>query len=168
MSSDALTRALDLNHHPSVTVFGALITWVASKAPDIDNPRSRPGQQLNKIIPGMSDTIKDMFGHRGLTHWGSVGITNGIIIGTIAMVINPSLWWIGLAATVGWITHILGDCCTYKGAPAYAPFSRSMVRLPYGYRLESGGTTEFLVVYPLAFVWALLMTMASVALTLFA
>jgi len=167
MSGDTLTRALDPHHPYYVTIAGALIAWAAAKAPDIDNPNSRPGRQANKLIPGMSDAIEAAFGHRGLTHWASTGIVNGIALGALAFLINPSLWWIGLAVIVGWLTHIAGDCCTYRGAPAYGPFNRNPVRLPYGYRIECGGPIEARIVYPLAFVWALSMSTMSVALAVF-
>ena len=168
MSGDTIIRALDLNHPYYVTIAGALITWAAAKAPDIDNPDSRPGRQINKLIPGMSDAIQATFGHRGLTHWASAGIINGAVLGFLACLIHPSLWWIGLAVTVGWLTHIAGDCCTYQGAPLYGPFNRSPIRLPYGYRIECGGPVEARVVYPIAIIWALSMFMMSVAFALFA
>ena len=167
MSGDTLTRALDPHHPYYVTLAGALIAWAAAKAPDVDNPDSRPGRQVNKLIPGMSDAIEAAFGHRGLTHWASTGIVNGVALGALASLINPSLWWIGLAVAIGWLTHIAGDCCTYRGAPAYGPFNRDSIRLPYGYRIECGGPIEARIVYPLAFVWALSMSTMSVALAVF-
>lgn len=167
ITGDALTRASGTSHPYYVTLAGALIAWAAAKAPDVDNPDSRPGRQINKLIPGMSDAIEAAFGHRGLTHWGITGIVNGLIFGFLACLITPSLWWIGLAVMVGWLTHIAGDCCTYRGAPAYGPFNRDPIRLPYGYRIECGGPVETQFVYPLAVVCALSMFTVSVALTVF-
>lgn len=167
MSGDALTHALGLNHPYYVTFAGALLTWAAAKIPDVDNPDSRPGRQINRLIPGMSDAIEAAFGHRGLTHWGLTGIVNGLALGALACLIAPSLWWIGLAVIVGWLTHIAGDCCTYRGAPAYGPFNCDPIRLPYGYRIECGGPVEARVVYPIALVWMLSMFMTSVALVVF-
>lgn len=167
MGGDTLTRMFDLHHPYYLTLAGALITWSAAKAPDIDNPCSKPGQQINMIIPGASEMIEATFGRRGITHWAGTGIANGLVIGFLACLIHPSLWWIGLAVIVGWLTHIAGDCCTYQGAPAYGPFIRKAVRLPYGYRIECGGPAEVKTVYPLALTLALSMTLASVALTVF-
>jgi len=167
MSGDALARALGANHPYYVTIAGALIAWGAAKAPDIDNPNSRPGRQVNKLIPGLSDMIESVVGHRGLTHWASTGIANGVTLGAIASLINPSMWWIGLAVTIGWLTHIAGDCCTYRGVPAYGPFNLDPIRLPYGYRIECGGQIETRIVYPLTVVWALSVFTTSVALTVF-
>jgi len=167
MSGDILTRALGTDHPYYVTLAGALIAWAAAKAPDIDNPDSRPGRQINKIIPGMSDTIEVAFGHRGLTHWATTGLFNGAVLGTIAYLIHPSLWWIGLAVAVGWITHIAGDCFTYRGAPAFGPFRHDPIRIPYGYQIECGGPIEAKVVYPIALVWAMTTFTTSVALAVF-
>lgn len=164
MSGDALTRAIGTNHPYYVTIAGALLTWAAAKAPDVDNPNSRPGWQINKLIPGMSNAIEAALGHRGLTHWGITGIVNGLIVGFLAYLIHPSLWWTGLAIAVGWLTHIAGDCCTYRGAPAYGPFDRTPIRLPHGYRIECGGEIETQFVYPLALVCALFMFTVSAVL----
>lgn len=168
MSGDTLSRVLDLNHPYYVTIAGALLASVAAKAPDVDNPNSRPGRQINKVIPGMSDTIEAAFGHRGLTHWATIGVFNGAVLGCLSYLIHPSLWWIGLAVTVGWLTHIVGDCCTYRGAPAGGPFNRDPIRLPYGYRIECGGTVETRIVYPSAVALALVTSTTSLALTMFA
>jgi membrane-bound metal-dependent hydrolase YbcI (DUF457 family) len=164
MTGDAITRGLDLHHPPYVTIAGALIAWGAAKAPDIDNPDSRPGRKLNGVIPGLSDAINAALGHRGLTHWAGTGIVVGTIVGVLACLIHPSLWWTGLAVTVGWITHIAGDCCTYRGAPAYGPIRCDPIRLPYGYRIECGGQIEDRIVYPVAWIWTLYASMASIAL----
>lgn len=164
-TGDALTRVLGSNHHHYyLTLAGALITWVAAKAPDIDNPDSRPGRQLNRIIPGASNVIERILGHRGPTHWISTGIVIGLVVGLLAHTIAPSWWWIGLATTAGWSIHIAGDCCTHKGAPAYGPFRRTPIRLPYGYRIECGGEIETNIIRPAAALWALLALAASSAL----
>lgn len=167
LSGDTIVRLCGADHPYYVTVIGEIIAWAAAKAPDVDNPDSRPGRQVNKLIPGMSDTINAAFGHRGLTHWAITGVVNGAIIGLIAYLISPSLWWIGLAATVGWITHIAGDCCTYRGAPAYGPFRRDTIRLPYGYRIECGGPIELKVIYPAALAWALAASFTSITADIF-
>lgn len=165
MTGDTIARACGADHSPFVTLAGVVLAWAAAKAPDIDTPDSTPGHQINKLVPGLSNTIQAAFGHRGLTHWATTGLVNGAAIGALACLINPSLWWIGLAVTVGWITHIAGDCCTYRGAPAFGPFRRGMVRTPYGYRIECGGPAETRFVYPAMLVWALSMSIASFALT---
>lgn len=168
MTADTIIRAVGLDHPYSVTIIGALLTWAAAKAPDVDNPDSRPGRQVNKVIPGMSNTIEAVFGHRGLTHWAATGVFTGAALGFVAQLIHPSLWWIGLAVATGWITHVAGDCCTYQGAPAFGPYRRDPIRLPYGYRIECGGPTESRIVYPIALVWAVSTSITSFALTMFA
>ena len=163
MTADTLTRAAGLAHPYYVTLIGAVAALIAAKAPDIDTPDSRPGRQLNRLIPGAADTIEAVCGHRGLTHWASVGLCVGGAIGALAHMINPSLWWIGLAISVGWIVHIAGDCCTYQGVPAFGPFRFDAVRLPYGWRIECGGKTETRIIYPMSIVWAFSMSITSLA-----
>lgn len=168
MTGDALTRVCQLHHPYWITLAGALIAWEAAKAPDIDNPDSRPGRAANRLVPGMSTTIESLFGHRGLTHWASTGIAIGVTIGSLASLIHPTLWWIGLAIAIGWLTHLAGDACTYQGVPAYGPFSNRPIRLPYGKRIACGGKTETQFVYPLVRVWESLAFLSSAALAVFA
>jgi inner membrane protein len=168
MTGDTVAHACGLGHPYSVTFAGAIIAWVAAKVPDIDNPDSHPGRQVNALVPGLSTAIGAAFGHRGLTHWAITGLLGGAIAGILAGLASPSLWWVGLAVAVGWVTHIAGDCCTYRGAPAFGPFRRGVVRIPYGYRIECGGPVEIRFVYPAALAWALSMYTASLALAVFA
>lgn len=164
MSGDTLIRAFGVDHPYYMTVAGALLAWAAAKAPDIDNPDSRPGRQINRLLPGASDAVQALLGHRGATHWVATGVVNGAALGLIAFLVVSAWWFIGLAVSVGWLTHIAGDCITYRGAPAFGPFRRTPVRLPYGYRIKVGGPIEVKIVYPAAVVWAMSMSAASVAL----
>lgn len=166
MTGDTIARLCGADHPYYITVLGELLAWAAAKAPDIDTPDSHPGRQVNALIPGLSNMIGDVFGHRGVTHWATTGVFSGAAFSALLCLANPSLWWIGLAVTAGWLTHIAGDCCTYRGAPAYGPFRRSPVRLPYGYRIECGGPTEIRIIYPAALTWAVAAASASLALAM--
>lgn len=65
-----------------------------------------------------------------------------------------------------WLTHILGDYLTWKGAPLLAPFTHRPVRLPYGLRIQTNGLFERLVIRRFAEFWAVTATVGF-AFTLF-
>lgn len=167
MAGDTIVRIIGSDHPYYIAIAGGLIAYNAAKAPDIDNPDSRPGRQINNLLPGLSNAINALLGHRGATHWIATGVFNGAALGVLAVLVYPPLWWVGLAVMVGWTTHIIGDCCTYQGAPAYGPFTTRPVRLPYGYRIECGGNIETTIVYPAALVAAVATVPVSIAYVLF-
>lgn len=136
-----------------VIIAGAAMTYGAAGLPDIDNPDSHAGHQLNRIIPGASEAIHDLVGHRTVTHWAATGIVLGLIVGFGAFLVHPSLWWIGLAFGGGWVIHSIGDCLTWSGSPLLGPFIRRPVRPPYGWRFQVGGKFEIQVITPLMIIW---------------
>lgn len=163
-----LTTATAVHHHihPAVAGAGAVLAWYAAKAPDIDNPDSTPARQIDKLIPGLPAWLKQNFGHRGLTHWGITALGIGTAFALLFGALSTTLWWLGLAIGVGWLTHILGDCLTWRGAPLMAPFTDQPVRPPYGMRFQTNGTFERLVVRRFVEFWAAIAT-AAFAYTLF-
>jgi len=134
--------------NPGVAVAGAALACLTAQVPDIDHPESKPGRILNSIAPNMSELIEQRFGHRGITHRILTAITAGGIASLCLYALSPSLWWLGLAIGIGWIIHILGDCLTHSGVMMFAPFSKVVVRPPYGWRLKTGGDFEMLVLRP--------------------
>lgn len=161
-----LTTSAALHPHPTVAAAGTIIAWYAARLPDVDNPNSRPAHQLNRIAPGLPRWLNRHAGHRGITHWGSVAFFVGLLIASLFSLVVPPLWWLGLAVGIGWITHILGDCLTWDGAPLLAPFTFRPVRPPYGLRFKVGGRIERYIVHPLAVLWAVAAALAFVS-TLF-
>lgn len=163
-----LTTATALHHHihPAVVGAGTVLAWYSAKAPDIDNPDSRPAHQVDRLIPGLPAWINQHAGHRGITHWGATAIGTGAVFTTLFSALSTTLWWLGLAIGIGWLTHILGDCLTWQGAPLVAPFNNQPVRPPYGWRFQTNGVFERLVVRRFAEFWAITAT-AGFAYTLF-
>lgn len=98
--------------------------------------------------------------------WG-VGVLVGVVAGISIDFTPTAIWAIGIAITVGWSTHILGDCVTYQGAPALGPFTLRPVRTPYGARFAVGSSFETGLVYPTVLTWAIVATTGSVVLTVF-
>jgi len=153
----------DIN--PIVAITSSALCYYSAELPDIDHPDSHPTRVISRFAPEIPRAIQDMCGHRGMTHWGINSISVGILIGSAATLIHPSLWWIGLAIGTGILVHVLGDCLTWSGAPLLAPFVDRPIRLPYGYRFESGGKFENMIVYPFVLFWALFSVVISVSLT---
>lgn len=151
---------------PVVVVAGGVISWGASQLPDVDQPDSRPSNLIGRLIPGLPELIQDHCEHRGITHWGTIALAIGIITGSAATLINGSMWWIGLAIGGGLLTHVLGDCLTWSGAPLLQPLVDAPIRLPYGYRFKSGGRTEMIIIYPLCLMWAAISTTVALWLSI--
>lgn len=148
--------------HPGVVAAGTLLAWGAAKAPDIDNPGSRPARQVDRLIPGLSEWLSQAAGHRGVTHWGVTAVILGALSEALFSALNPALWVLGLAVGLGWLAHILGDCLTWAGTPLLAPFRAGVVRPPYGWRFETGGVFERQIVRPLLWTWALVALIAYI------
>lgn len=158
MGGDTILRLLGMDLSGAETLFGVSVVWFMSKAPDIDNPHSAPGHAINRMVPGLSDTINWVGGHRGPTHWISTGLAVSLILGLLAVWISPLLWWVGAGTAIGWVSHVVGDCCTYRGVRIFGPFGKNVVRLPYGFRFESGGRFEVQVIAPLISIFMLAVT----------
>jgi membrane-bound metal-dependent hydrolase YbcI (DUF457 family) len=152
-----LTTATLLGDHidPIIVGVGAVLAWTAAKIPDIDNPNSDPGRQLDKLVPGLPAWLAQTTGHRGITHWGITAIGAGVVFALLGGAVDDTLWWLGVAVGLGWITHVIGDCLTWNGAPLLAPFTRRTTRPPYGYRIRVNGPFERQVIRPAARLWAL-------------
>jgi hypothetical protein len=138
-------------------ILGGALVVATSRLPDIDHPDSGPGRRMSRLLPGFPQLLKRAFGvRRSPTHWGGVAVCAGILTGSLASVVSPSLWWVGLAIGGSWLAHIAGDCLTWQGAPLYAPLSLRMIRPRRGNRFECGGTFERRLVQPAAMAWCLL------------
>lgn len=163
-----LTTATAFHHHihPAVVVAGTALAWFSAKAPDIDNPDSLPAHQIDKLTPGLSTWIEQHAGHRGCTHWGVTALGTGAVFAVIFGAISTMLWWLGLAIGIGWLAHVLGDCLTWSGAPLMSPFTARPVRPPYGWRIQTNGKCERLVIRRVAEFWAIVSAVAF-AYTLF-
>lgn len=148
-----ITMSAILYPHPVIVAAGTGIVWSAATLPDIDNPDSRPGHQLDQLIPGLPVWLEQHAGHRGITHWGISAVLLGGILAFLLAAITPVLAWLGVAVGLGWLVHILGDCLTWQGAPLLAPFVDKSIRPPYGWRFKTGGRFELLIVRWVFFIW---------------
>jgi inner membrane protein len=93
---------------------------VGSLLPDIDEPTSYVGRRSF----GVSNKVKEAFGHRGMTHslfvWG--------IIALVVMWESSSLFAVGFA--LGYLFHILEDFFSVQGVPLFWPFTTKRFKIP--------------------------------------
>ncbi|UOE77884.1 metal-dependent hydrolase [Parageobacillus thermoglucosidasius] len=93
---------------------------VGSLIPDIDEPTSYVGRRSF----GVSNKVKEAFGHRGMTH-------SLVMWGIIALVISwesSSLFAVGFA--LGYLFHILEDFFSVQGVPLFWPFISKRFKIP--------------------------------------
>lgn len=89
----------------------------------------------------------DTFGHRGFMHsalgtvvfGGAAGLVAGHILG----------WQAGIAAVVGYASHLAGDACTISGIPILYPRKTRIHLMPLGARLSTGTWPEDIVLVAL-------------------
>ncbi|EZP77407.1 membrane-bound metal-dependent hydrolase [Parageobacillus genomosp. 1] len=93
---------------------------IGSLLPDIDEPKSYVGRRSM----GMSNKVKEAFGHRGMTH-------SLVVWGVIALVISwesSSLFAAGFV--LGYLFHILEDFFSVQGVPLFWPFTVKRLKIP--------------------------------------
>ncbi|WP_299549745.1 metal-dependent hydrolase [uncultured Helicobacter sp.] len=143
----------DLSAFYSAIALGALL-------PDIDEPNSTIGR---KTI-GVSNAIKAVFGHRGITH----SLVFLLIVGVILLLVSAfgaeflkgipfvsgfvkdldeavlEIFIFGVL--LGCVFHLMGDMLTPSGVPLFLPFSAKPVHLtPVFLRFKTGGVWDYAV-----------------------
>lgn len=101
MTGDAVAQLTHIPLPRPVVLAGAIAAYLAAKAPDIDHPDSRPGHLLNRYLPGASDLINRLLGHRGVTHWAITGLLVGLVVGLIGQIIPKGILSFLLGLVVG-------------------------------------------------------------------
>jgi membrane-bound metal-dependent hydrolase YbcI (DUF457 family) len=129
-----------VGHAPGLvpTVAGAVLCGVGALLPDLDHPQSMASRSLGWVSRLVSAGVRLGCGHRGPTHWGIVGVMLGLAVGALAALVEPSLWWVGLAVGAGHVVHVLGDCLTDAGAPLFGPWCRRPVGVWVPLRFKTG------------------------------
>ncbi len=117
--------------HPAYPYLFVPLATILSGLPDIDTEKSKFGR---KIYP-VSLFLRVVFGHRGLFH--SLLAAFGIYF---------LFWylkypWIGLAALVGYLAHLVGDALTLEGIDPFYPFTKWRIS---GF-MKTGGFLESVV-----------------------
>lgn len=142
-----------------LSVFYGAVT-LGALLPDIDEPNSMLGR---KTI-GISNMIKALFGHRGLTH----SITFIVFIGILLLVLSAFggevLQGVPLISSfvkdldsatleififgilLGCVFHLFGDMLTISGVPLLLPFKTQNYHLtPTFLRFKTGGIWDYAV-----------------------
>ncbi|MEM7347279.1 MAG: metal-dependent hydrolase [Chloroflexota bacterium] len=153
----AAVATIVLNQETGMSPPG-LMGWVVmlggSLLPDIDEPKStvsNPAGIFTKVMPrwvrdminipfrAASKSIRDVFGHRGATHyllWPAIMFWLSWYNG------SPLLWWFAW----GYLWHELADWITKVGIPAAGPFySKNITLFPKSFRVKTGGPVENLI-----------------------
>ena len=125
----ASTNTLELSSILALS-FGALI-------PDIDEPGSYIGHRTR----GISDLIKLVFGHRGITHSLLFVLLSGMLFVLVGKLLNIPLH-IAFYVTLGVFLHILEDSFGNGGVEWLLPFSKKTYHIVL---YNTGSLIEFLI-----------------------
>lgn len=144
-----------LTHTPlnakDLSVFYGAVT-LGALFPDIDEPSST----LGKKTLGISNAIKALFGHRGLTHSIAFIVGIGILLlflSTFSTGMLREIPLLNLEAVLeififgfllGCVLHLIGDMLTLSGVPLFLPFSAKPLHLtPAFLRFKTGGIFDY-------------------------
>ncbi|MBB5173669.1 metal-dependent hydrolase [Texcoconibacillus texcoconensis] len=101
---------------------------IGSLLPDIDEPKSFIGRKC----PFVSNFLKRVFGHRGLTH-------SALITAIIFMVSEQFDSTIISGLAYGYLFHVLGDFFSRRGVALLAPLSKKRFAAPITYKTNGWG-----------------------------
>jgi len=127
-----------------------VITAVAALLPDLDSYNSIAVKCLgplgHPVCTGLRRLSQLLGGnaHRGLTHtvaaWLVVSALATLLVG-----VTSSFWWVALAVSLGYLTHLAGDIGTIRGLPLLWPY-RGWRDIKMPLRFKAGGSFENYVI----------------------
>jgi inner membrane protein len=145
---------------PWLTLAGTGLAALAAFTPDLDHPSAKPvkalgpiGFVLCRILRAVSMATTRV-AHRGITH----SLLFALVLGGAGFLI--SLRWLptaasayfGLAIFTGVVAALLGDLVTNSGLKHLMWPLRTVVSIPRGLRIGTGGIVELYVVFPVMLV----------------
>lgn len=127
---------------------------VGSVFPDIDEPESYIGRKT--II--LSNIIKKLFGHRGMTHSFIFALLVFMTLYIANMIyFDEKYTYFVYGFSIGWVMHSVGDMFTIGGVPIFLPFKKKKYHiLPKMMRIYTGSFTERIILNPVFFLIFLL------------
>lgn len=134
VGSSPLLLGLTCNYDTVALSYFAAIS-LGALIVDIDEP----GSAIGRKIPIVSHFIKDLFGHRTVTHNLLLAVT-GMALSLFVFDSYPAF---GLF--LGMAVHIIGDGMTGNVKGALAPFRSTFYVLPRSWVFRVGSATEYLV-----------------------
>lgn len=126
----ATSIALSIPIMATTDTFSALsliALGVGTLLTDIDEPRSYIGRRVR----GISDIIKLVFGHRGITHTIFATVLFGIVVFFISLKLNIPLNMPSYS-TAGYLIHLIGDGFSKSGIAWLLPFKKTKYQLGLG------------------------------------
>lgn len=145
---------------PVFALLGVGLATLAAFTPDLDHPSARPVKALGpagwvvcRLLRFVSELTTHTT-HRGYTH----SLLFAATLGVAALLVSlrwlawaPSLY-LGGAVAIGVVAALLGDLVTTAGLKYLLWPSRTVVSVPRGLRIATGGIVELYIVFPLALV----------------
>ena len=144
--------ALASGAEPPLYAYPAAVA--AAWLPDVDNPRSRLGNGLNRMknpllnavtrplswgLRMVSFVLVRTVGHRTLTH-SLVGLA---IFGAVVRAVLGAYPEVVVALVAGYASHLFADALNTRGVPLLWPLGQPFRLLPGG--IKSGGAAELAV-----------------------
>jgi inner membrane protein len=108
---------------------------LGSLLPDIDSPEST----INNWIPPLR-LLTLFFKHRGIFHTLYIPLLFALI-----GIVQPQLQHWMFALSAGYLSHLVADCMTIHGLSVLYPLSIKVHLLPPGFRIQTGGIVERLL-----------------------
>jgi inner membrane protein len=145
---------------PWLTLAGTGLAALAAFTPDLDHPSAKPVKALGPVGWVLCRALRAIsmattrVAHRGLTH----SLLFALVLGGAGFLI--SLRWlptaasayVGLAIFTGVVAALLGDLVTNSGLKHLMWPLRTIVSIPRGLRIGTGGIVELYVVFPVMLV----------------
>jgi inner membrane protein len=145
--------------HPEswLALGGVGLAFLAAFTPDLDHPSARPvkalgpvGWALCRILRAISKAATGLE-HRGATHSILFAAILGISASLICLRWLPILEsaYLGGTVFVGVVAALLGDLVTNSGLKFLLWPFKTVVSIPRGLRIGTGGIVELYVVFPM-------------------
>ncbi len=146
----AFSHGLSLTDFPGATLLGHDVSYlpavavgaVASLLPDLDQPKSMVAN-FSPLTRMASLAAYRAFHHRGPIHslpaWGIFSFL------AIQYGAQSGLYYCALAASLGFLLHMVGDSFTHHGVPWFWPLYRHSLGFPL-LRFTTGSTLEYAAV----------------------
>ncbi len=106
-----------------------LVVMAVGALPDLDHENSKLGRRIKPL----SWLLNTFLGHRGIVH-----SIFPIILAYLFFAYYLDLVWVGVAFSVGYFSHLVGDAFTYGGIAFLHPITSFRVR---GF-IKTGGFLE--------------------------
>src|SRR5699024_4857734 len=109
-----------------------------------------PHSYIGSRTRGISDLIKIIFGHRGITHSIIGNLFLGLILTLVSYILNLPFEW-GIWFTIGYFLHLIGDSFSKSGVAWLQPFSKKTYQSGFNTIYYQTGSFTENVIFLIAF-----------------